>query len=78
MQKSQFQLNPPAVCQSVGDRFLWKGQVGFLWKGQVVLKTDLIASDDLGEILNINIMSNDIEYSISIDLYIYISIFQVF
>jgi hypothetical protein len=31
-----------------------------------------------GEIPNIRIMYNDIEHSISIDFYIYISIFQVF
>jgi hypothetical protein len=36
-------------------------------------------SDPLrGEIPNIRIMYNDIEHSISIDFYIYISIFQVF
>jgi hypothetical protein len=33
---------------------------------------------NLGEIPNIRIMYNDIEHSISIDFYIYISIFQVF
>jgi hypothetical protein len=32
----------------------------------------------LGEIPKIRIMYNDIEHSISIDFYIYISIFQVF
>jgi hypothetical protein len=32
----------------------------------------------LEEIPNIRIMYNDIEHSISIDFYIYISIFQVF
>jgi hypothetical protein len=37
-----------------------------------------IGFESLGEIPNIRIMYNDIEHSISIDFYIYISIFQVF
>jgi hypothetical protein len=49
----------------------------------VVLAVHWIASPTvpiqiLGEIPNIRIMYNDIEHSISIDFYIYISIFQVF
>jgi hypothetical protein len=41
-------------------------------------KMHMIHPSVQGEIPNIRIMYNDIEHSISIDFYIYISIFQVF
>jgi hypothetical protein len=44
----------------------------------LLFRTVEYPTGDRGEIPNIRIMYNDIEHSISIDFYIYISIFQVF
>jgi hypothetical protein len=53
----------------------------FAGNGVKRLKMDAASVHDIipqGDIPNIRIMYNNIEHSISIDFYIYISIFQVF